>query len=180
VKAKRRCAPLPICAAKPEKASRRHQSFCQSTFWPSLAHSSCAQIRATSSGMGLGGRRTISLHSGRVPFLPSPYPGPGNLHRATQVRKARDLRARRLQPTTSIRPARGSWRCVDLGFKHQSFCVHQQVTLRMPRTFFAPSIASLFSPPTPVVLADWESTISRRSIERPYPGGFAAAPEASR
>jgi hypothetical protein len=29
------------------------------TVWPSLAHS-CAQMRATSSGIGLGGRRTIS------------------------------------------------------------------------------------------------------------------------
>ena len=36
------------------------------SFWPpSLAHYSCAQVRATSSGMGLGGRGGRSRHPGK-------------------------------------------------------------------------------------------------------------------
>jgi hypothetical protein len=47
---------------------------------------------------------------------------------------------------------------MDLGEEHQSLRVHEQMTLRVPLTFLAPSYPRS-SPPTPVVFTDWLSTI---------------------
>jgi hypothetical protein len=47
---------------------------------------------------------------------------------------------------------------VEFGFEHQTLGVHQQVALRVPRTFLLPSYP-LCSPPTPVVLMLWESAM---------------------
>ena len=47
---------------------------------------------------------------------------------------------------------------VDAGFDHQPLGIHEDVALRLPRTFLRPS-KPLCSPPTPLVFTDCESTM---------------------
>jgi len=74
------------------------------------------------------------------------------------MREARKTSAHRLQkqPDTV-----GIWHfsAVNPRFEHQTLGVNEQVALRMPSTFLAGS-KPRSSPLTPVVLADWESTMA--------------------
>jgi hypothetical protein len=68
------------------------------------------------------------------------------------MRKARKAIARRVKQQPDAIFVR-NFGAMYLGFKHQTFGVHEQMALRVPFTFLAGSKPRSF-PPTPVVLAD--------------------------
>jgi len=145
--------------------SWRHQLLPINFLWPSLAHSSCAQIRATSSGMGLGGRRTISTlrpSTFSTQSLPRPW---GTLHRATGEKGARSQSAHRLQQQPQSVSV-GDLGAHDLGFEDQTLGVHQQL-LTLPATHLLSAvIASVFTTDT--------GGLGRLGVD--YPGARSSVP----
>ena len=91
-------------------------------------------------------------------FLDPPLASPLVAGIDPQMREGRKASAHRLQkqPDTV-----GIWHfsAVNPRFERQTLGVNEQVALRMPSTFLAGS-KPRSSPPTPVVLADWESTMA--------------------
>ena len=118
----------------------------------------------------MGGRETISILRPST-FSTQSLPRPWVPCIEPQVRKARDLRARRLQQQPQSVSV-GDLGTVDLGFEHQSLRIHQERRF-LPRTFFPPSYPRA-SPPTPVVLADCDRLPLRWAVGSPqlHPQAF--------
>src|SRR5215210_3831800 len=133
---------------------RGGMSLCQSIFLPSLAHSS-AHLFATFSGVGFRGRRTtftLKLKASSAHRFPVPsYP-------ASNQRCFRRETSARADSSNSFKPSwSGTLALCTLALRTNPSVSTSRWRLR-PRTFLPPSYP-LCSPPTPLVLADWESTI---------------------
>src|SRR5215213_4099185 len=130
-------------------------SFCQSIWLPSLAHS-LAQSFATCSGTGLDGLRTIST---LTPITSSAHLLPLPSYPASSHKCERSESPSRADSSRSLRPPwSGTFALCTLALSTKPSVSTSRCRF-LPRTFLLASYP-LCSPPTPVLLEDWESAMA--------------------